>query len=448
MYHNMIHTRGSKLDYDTWSSMGAKGWSYDEVLPLFKDIETIDATIPKSAYRGTRGPVHVTARSGQAVFQHLTERWLNAASELGYKVGDSDAENQLVFSPVPRAIRNGVRENMGDLFLRKHENSRTNIHYRLLANVTKVLMKGRKAIGVEYFDGILNKTRRVCAEKEVILAAGPFESPRLLMVSGIGPKKQLKEASIPVISNLPGVGRYLQDHPYAVITFSTNISAFNANTVQDEVNYCKYLKTKTGVYSSTVEFGMGFLATNASKAANDAQIALFMTFEPEIHGLRAIFAAINAKSRGTVTLNSTNPGGDAIVDINYLSRRADKANLLEAVQVFVKLAETNAFKRINMTLTNIDQSLCSNIKFASSKYWSCFVRKATTGFGRFAGTCRMGGKDDRRAVVDPRLRVRTVRRLRVIDSSVMPIVTRGNAGVGALLFGWKGALIIKQDHGL
>lgn len=448
MYDQMVYTRGSKFDYDTWSEMGAKGWSYDEVVLLFKDIETIDDTIPKSKFRGTRGPVHLSTQSNDYNFQHLTNRWLSAATELGYPVGDYNTEKQVVFAEIQRYIRNGVRENMGDIFLGRYKKSRTNIDYRMLANVTKVLMRGRKAIGVEYLDGISHQTRQVYARKEVLLAAGALETPRLLMVSGIGPKDQLEQANIPVISHLPGVGRHLQDHPFTVILFSTNISTINPVIEQNEANYCKYLKTGTGVFSSTSVFAMAFLATSVSKTPDDAQVQMYLNFTPRISGLRAIFGAVNPRSRGTVTLNQADPSGDAIVDTNYLHKGVDKANMLEAIQVILKVMKTKPFRQINATLYNSNESLCSNYEFASSKYWSCFVQKSTINYGRFSGTCRMGAQDDPRAVVDPRLRVRTVRRLRVVDSSVMPTVIRGNSGVAALLIGWKGALMIKHDHRL
>ena len=264
--HNyMGWQRGAPEDYDGWSTNGAIGWSYAELLPYFKRIETVDPSLTNSEYRGSSGPTYVTNSYGSSYrFNDLTLRWLVAARQYGFPIGDHNAAYHDVFSPQQSNIdQRGRRASTDNAYLKPILPNRPNFHVLMFANVLKILFEttknGRKrAIGVEYERG--DKIRTVLAKSEVILSAGAINTPKILMLSGIGPSSVLTKFNIPPIVELEGVGVGFQDHPYIDMLYDTDHPLHSRQSLltKERLEYWKTIGDVAGLGSS-MEFGSGFI---------------------------------------------------------------------------------------------------------------------------------------------------------------------------------------------
>ena len=411
----MIYVRGNPRDFDMWNALGGDGWAYADVLPYFKKLEDFEEGA--SEYHGAGGPLQIRVCPDDSM---RSEHFLVGATELGYDGPRWDyngARQENGAGPLQFHItRNGTRATSASAFLAPVAN-RPNLKIELGAEVDRLLFEGIRAVAVEYRQG--EQVRRAPVGREVIVSAGAFLSPKLLMVSGVGPADHLKAMGVPVVADVPGVGQNLQDHLHLRVVFRSKLNTPNTT-----------LLTGNGLFVKTRE-GM-------SAAPPDLQL----NFTPSVPkplmpvldfgGPACIFlpTLVQAFSRGEVTLRSANPKDAPKIDPKYFACSADVDVLVKAVKLCREISKTKAFSAMNG----------GELSPGADADLAAFVRSQASTLWHPAGTCKMGY--DYAAVVDPRLRVRGVEGVRVADASVMPIVTSGNTVAPCFMIGEKAAAMI------
>ncbi|KAJ9583045.1 hypothetical protein L9F63_022610 [Diploptera punctata] len=472
----MVYTRGDRKDYDLWEALGNPGWGYDNVLKYFiKSEDQQNPYLARTPYHGTGGPLTVTEAPYRTPLAHA---YLEAALSMGYNLRDTNGEEHSGFQFVQGTIRRGARLSTNKAFLDPDTRKRHNLYVAVRSTVTRLLMDGMHVKGVEVSrDGKLYITR---ARREVILSAGTFNSPQILMLSGIGPKHHLQELEIPVVQDLP-VGYNLQDHvALGGLTFLVNQSV---GIIESEINtlpsVLKWLKEGEGpltVLGGVEAYGLVSSPHNLYSGIKDWP-DLELVFAPgstnsdegllkRVHDItdeiyNKVFLPIKGvpsftifpiglrpESRGAVRLRSKNPLDAPLFYPNYFSSRRDVEVILYGTQLALQLALSPAFQKYGVRLHDIPLPGCEHIQFASLQYWECQLRTYTMLFHHQTGTCKMGPPTDPEAVVDPRLRVYGIRGLRVIDASIAPLIPSGHANAVVIMIAEKGSDLIKQDWGV
>nr|CAD7404919.1 unnamed protein product [Timema cristinae] len=470
----MLYTRGHRGDYDAWERLGNPGWGYSDVLPLFLKSELINIPdLLNSSYHSEYGEVLVE----RAPFRTpLAPLFLKAGQALGYKVNDPNGESQEGFSYVQATIKDGSRFSAWQAYL-KPSCKRVNLMLADSARVTKILVHPttKKVFGVEYV-----KDRRahiVRVRKEVILSAGTLNSPKILMLSGLGPREHLEELGIPVIQDLP-VGDNLQDHvTLSGLTFLVNESVtllekrilsqpkyavdylVHRNgplTIPGGAEALAFVRTKfakKGVPDVELVFGPGAYSSDTVGSLRKA-FAIRDDFYKELFGPiqdREAFSIVpvllRPHSLGYIRLRSKNPFHWPLIYPNYLSDERDMKVLVEGVKMAVALGESAAFQRYNSTLYRAPYPGCGSFEHGTDQYWACAIRQLTTSLHHQVGTCRMGPPEDPATVVDTQLRVLGVQGLRVADCSIIPLIPASHTMAPAYMIGEKVAKIIKQEWG-
>ena len=420
-----MYFRGHPDDYDGWAAAGNDGWDYDAVRERFERIE--DG--PGDPY-GTGGPQHVAEQSDP---HPLTDAFVDAAVETGlprrecFNGGDLDGAG---YTDVIQ--RDETRHSAADAFL-KPVLDRASLTVETGAQVHRVTFDGDRATGVEYErDG---ETGEVTAD-EVVLSAGAINSPRLLMLSGIGPASHLYEHGVDVRVDLPGVGHNLQDHPIVYSAYGTERSDTygGADTL---LNLLRYLVLKRGPLTSNGAEGAAYWRSNPNLDAPDVQF-LFLPVAIErgeitedVQGFSIATSLVAPESRGRVSLASADPDDDPRVDPQYLAGGDDFETLVAGVERAHEIAETDPLA---------GERADEGRPFGDVE---AHVRTETVSYQHFVGTCKMGG--DEMAVVDDRLRVRGVENLRVVDASVMPTIPRANTHAPTLADAERAADFITGD---
>jgi choline dehydrogenase len=433
--NGMAWVRGHARDFDEWVELGAEGWDYAHVLPYFKRAE--DWIFGQDAYRATGGPVGIC--NGNNMANPLYRAFIEAGRQAGYgETDDYNGYRQEGFGRMDMTVRDGVRSSTANAYL-KPALSRSNLQLEMNALTTRIIMDGRRAIGVEYVQK--GRTVRVRARREVLLAASAFNSPRLLMLSGIGPAEHLREHGIEVVHDLPGVGRNLQDHLEVWIQHRCTQKI----TLNSQLNLAARAKIgarwylfKTGLGASNCFESTGYIRSKAGLDFPDLQyhflagaIAYDGSSAIDGHGFQAHLGANKPLSRGWLRLRSSDPRAAPEIVFNYLSEEADKQAYRSGVRLTREIFAQPAFDAYRGEEVSpganvqsdqaIDDWIAAN---AETAYHPC-------------GTCRMGTGED--AVVDPQCRVHGVDGLRVIDSSIMPTITNGNINAPSVMIGEKGA---------
>ncbi len=436
----MIYIRGNRHDYNEWFAMGNKGWSYMEVLPYFKKAE--NQQVIKSEYHGTDGPLYVTNRN---YTNELSKVFVKAGMELGYKNNqDFNGQEQEGFGLYQVTNKNGSRFSAADAYLHP-ASKRTNLTIETNAKVTRILIEKESAVGVEFQQNGL--THKYVANKEIILCAGAYHSPQILQLSGIGDGKDLKNLGIPVIKNLKGVGKNLQDHLvyFAMFHSSYRKSLDAAERFPNIIkNLFQYLIFKQGPFNSNIGESGGFVQSSNDQPAVDTQFHFGPAYFEE-HGFKGPKTGngysiggkvLNPSSNGTVKLSSARHDVAPAIDHNYLATEDDMRRSIWGYKLAYKLGMTDAFApyRKGVYLPNPLPKDDAEIED--------FIRSTGETLYHPTSTCKMG--IDEMAVVDPELRVYGIKNLRIADASVMPNVTRGNTHAPTMMIAEKAADMILQ----
>ncbi|RTL72698.1 MAG: choline dehydrogenase [Hyphomicrobiales bacterium] len=437
--NGLIFIRGQHEDFDDWQRLGAAGWSYRDVLPHFRKLETYDG--PPSQFRGGHGELHVaTLRNDHPACL----AWLEAAQQLGLPAND-DFNGATTFG-VGRynlSISKRWRESAAVAFLRPAL-KRPNLTLVTGALASRVLFSGTRATGVEWSEAGAKKS--ASADREVILASGALQSPQLLQLSGIGPADLLAQHDIPVVVDLPGVGENLQDHFQA----RTIVRLKARNSLNDHVRNPLHLADMGWQW---LAHGRGPLTIGAGQVGGAACTPLAEAGRPDIQfnvmplsvdkpgdplhrysGFTASMWQCHPRSRGRVTIRSADPAADPLIEPRYLSDPHDRKVVVAGIRMLREIYAQPAFRSL------WEEEVLPGTGARTDTELLDFARMHGGTVFHASGTCRMGQDD--KAVVGPDLRVRGTTGLRVIDASVMPQVTSANTNAASLMIGEKGASLV------
>ena len=432
----MIYIRGNPADYDRWRDLDNPGWGFADVLPYFKKSE--DQERGASEFHGVGGPVHV---ADPRCVNPLTRAFLAAANEIGIASNpDFNGATQEGAGLYQLTQKNARRCSAVDGYLRPAL-GRPNLTVITAAHVTRLVIENGRTIGVAFLrDGVLELAN---ANADVILAAGTINSPQLLMLSGVGPADELRRLGIEVTQDLSGVGQNLQDHPMVSVGYlcTRKISLDGAETL---ANLLRYFIFKNGPLTSNVAEAGLFLRTRDGLETPDLQL-LFGPAYYRGHGLvrrkEHCFGfgptLIAPESRGSISLRSTNPLHAPAIRANYLSADADLRTMIQGVRLARRLAHAKAFDLFR------GEELHPGARAKTDDDIAEFLRNELETLYHPVGTCKMG--NDSLAVVDARLRVHGIDRLRVVDASIMPRVPAGNTNAPVIMIAEKAAEMIRQD---
>ena len=435
--NGMVYVRGHARDYDHWRDSGAEGWAFPDVLPYFKRMETWHdgGHGGDPDWRGTDGPLHVSRGLRQNPLYHA---FVQAGEQAGYELTeDYNGQKQEGFGAMEATIWRGRRWSAANAYMRPAL-KRPNV--RLVRGLAqKVIITEGRATGIEITRG--SRTETLTARKEVILAASSINSPKLLMLSGIGPAAHLKAHGIDVIADRPGVGANLQDHleVYFQQASTQPITLFKHwNLMGKGWSGLQWLLTGRGLGASNHFESAGFIRSRAGLDYPDIQfhfLPMAVRYDGkaavEGHGYQTHTGPMRAASRGSITLRSPEPADAPVIRFNYMSEEQDWIDFRACIRAARRIFAQPAFapyrgKEIQpgehaQTDDQIDDFIRQH---AESAYHPC-------------GTCKMGRRDDPSAVVDPHGRVIGVEALRVVDSSIFPRITIGNLNAPSIMVGEK-----------
>ncbi|SOE23543.1 choline dehydrogenase [Spirosomataceae bacterium TFI 002] len=441
----MAYVRGNHADYDDWAAMGNKGWSAKEVLPFFKKSERNEDIT--NEYHSQDGELNVTFN--KKFITPFSEAFIEGCVEAGFNRNeDYNGETQEGVGPFQFSIKNVKRHSAVDAFLKPIMN-RPNLTIMTKTITQKVIIENDRAVGVEVLRG-KNRTQEIFATKEVILSAGSFASPQLLMLSGVGAIEELKAHGIECKKELNGVGKNLQDHLfYAVSALAKTQEGQNhhikpLNQLSDLI---KYFFTKSGAmtigplesgaFGSTpaspgrVDFQLHFAALNIGEDYS-ADMYDIKTFPLE-DGYTILPTLLKPKSRGFVKLASTNPSDQPIIQPNFLEAEEDRMVLLNAGKKALEVMHSKAFSK------HMDRLVMPPDTSSDDTIMQHILKQVETVYHP-VGTCKMGNDD--MAVVDDKLCVYGIENLRVIDASIMPTIISGNTNAAVYMIAEKGADMI------
>ncbi|KAJ1527516.1 hypothetical protein ONE63_007487 [Megalurothrips usitatus] len=469
-----MYVRGNREDFNRWANKtGDPDWAYDRVLHYFKRAErNLDVRIAlDTEYHSSTGPQRVSWMP----YRHPAMGPLAEAMRADGVPErlDINAEGQLGHSVIQTTTANGERWSTYRSYL-EPALDRENLRVVTYANVTRILFENAtaaaaaaepRAVGVVYRDAA-GKTRIARAKKEVILSAGALHSPQLLLLSGIGPAEELKAANISQLVELPNVGRGLQDHARAV-GLEYECPGCAVDWPAHRRDLYKYLLLRRGPLAETgmLQF-TAFVRSGVQPEPADAdQPDLQMLFvgattengtrcmdndQWRFNHIKVMPAVLQPRSEGSVRLNPAAPEGPPVVTLGYLSDEGgrDLAVLVAGLKLGRRLQAVVERRGLRLVNNSVTTQPCWDMDHDSDEYYACVARVSTQTLWHWTTTCRMGREDDEEAVVGPRLLVRKVRGLRVVDASVMPAVTSGNTNAPTIMIAEKASDMIREDHGI
>ncbi|MFK4149281.1 GMC family oxidoreductase [Streptomyces sp. NPDC004065] len=429
----MIYIRGHRLDYDEWRDLGNKGWGYQDVLPYFRKSESNERLADE--FHGTSGPMSVVE---QLMHNPLTKAFVRAGQEIGLPYShDFNGAEQDGVGYYDVTQRNARRESTATAFLRPARR-RPNLTVVTEATATRVLVKHGRAVGVRYLRG--GNEHTAYAEGEVILSGGAVNSPRLLLLSGIGPGEELSRLGIPVVHDLRGVGKNLQDHMDVYITAETAPVSYNQEDRWDRAlrHGLQYLLFRTGPVTACVAEAGAFLRSSKEVRSPDIQIHCLPAYVVDHgrqrikgHGVTINTCHLRPRSTGEVTLRSADPLVPPAIDPNFLADPYDWDISMAAFEKGRELLATSAFAPL------IKREHMPGAQVRTKQEIRAYIKQWSKTDYHPVGTCKMGGDD--MAVVDTDLRVHGLEGLRVIDASIMPTLISGNTQAPSIMIGEKGA---------
>ena len=435
----MIYIRGNRLDYDEWRDLGNEGWGYDGVLPYFRKSENNERLV--NEYHGTGGPLNVTEQVGHNA---LTKGFVRAAQSVGVPFShdfNGAVQDGVGFYDVTQ--RNVRRESAATAFLRPNR-KRPNLRVETRAHATGIIVEAGRAVGVRYLKRGKPVEARVEAGGEVVSSGGAVNSPRLLLLSGIGPADELRALGIQVVHDLPGVGKNFQDHMDVYLTAETAPVSYNGEDRWDKAarHGIQYLLYRTGPVTACVAEAGAFLRSSADVRSPDIQIHCLPAYVVDHgrmrikgHGVTINTCNLRPKSIGSVTLRSADPLAEPAIDPAFMTDPYDWKISMEAFERGREILNAPAFK----PLIKFERMPGPDVK--SEADIRGFIKQWSKTDYHPVGSCKMGS--DPMAVVDTQLRVRGLGGLRVIDASIMPTLISGNTQAPSIMIGEKGAAIMR-----
>jgi choline dehydrogenase len=438
--NGMIYTRGHRLDYDQWAQMGCRGWSFDDVLPNFKRAEC--SWRGASQVHGGSGPLTTSRLVRDPMFDAITD----TARRAGLRVTDDFERDDPDGFGLPDVTTDGGRRASTARRYIHPVLGRKNLVVKTDVCVTRVAMERSVAVGVEYVEGA--STKRVEARREIVLSAGAYGSPKLLLLSGIGPAADIASVGIKPIIDLPFVGKNLQEHPGAALTFRTkDPMRFDRELRLDRLMsaVARWWLTGTGPVSTLPISAMAFIRTRSELERPDVELL----FTPASLNARIWFPGwrkpngstlgistflMRPMSRGSVSLRSSDPRTPPRIHLNLLGEPEDKAALLAAIRM------VREFMAGEPIASLVEDELSPGREVISDDALLAHLRRSIRTMQHPTSTCAMGIGDD--AVTDPELRVRGTERLRVVDASVMPRIVGGHTNAPTIMIAEKAAEMI------
>ncbi|CAD0199250.1 unnamed protein product [Chrysodeixis includens] len=471
----LVYVTGNDHDYQRWYDAGNKEWSVDEVRRCFKKAESLqnqdmlrDPTI--STRYGHNGPL--TVNQFNNTYRSYTDKILESWGELGFEnTRDLIVDNYMGAGILPATAFNGVRSSTFKTYLKQAE-KRSNLKVVKQAFVTKILINENFiAYGVEVKEYGLKKT--YLATREVILSAGSISSPQILMLSGVGPQEHLETHNVECLVNSPMVGQNLQDHALMPVTiYGDKPGAITLVDVLKHIkDYLLYRKgflaqssvvTDAGLFFSTLEnanypnsqshvtvvnknFPLMNFNLKATFGYNDTVLKSITDLNQKYALYFFEYILLHPYSRGNVSLASNDPTDLPLIYANYFEDPRDLEIAVKAIKTLTKILNTPYFRSINAFLGRMNVPACNSLELDSEAYWKCICTNLVTSIFHPVGTCQMGPSINT-SVVDSRLRVHGVKRLRVIDAGVMPTTTSGNTNGPTIMVAEKGVELIKEDY--
>jgi choline dehydrogenase len=434
--NGLVYVRGNPLDFERWQEEGARGWGYHDVLPYFRRAERRAGG--GDDYRGDEGKL--ATRQG-LLTNPLHAAWLAAGREAGYALSDDmNGFQQEGFARMDMTVGEGVRCSAANAYLRPAMR-RPNLTVRTHARVERIVFAGRRATGVAYSRG--GQSQEVHARREVLVCAGPINSPQLLKLSGIGPATELNELGIPLVHALPGVGENLQDH----LEFYFQVASREPITLYRELSVwrraligLRWLLLRRGLGTSNHFETGGFIRSRAGIRYPDIQfhfLPLAVNYDGSAlareHGFQAHVGPMRSRSSGWVRLRSAAPEDKPRICFNYMSREDDWVEMRACVRLTREIFAQPAFERYR------GREIQPGTDVQTDAEIDAFVRGHVESAYHPSCSCRMGSADDPLAVVDPETRVIGVQNLRVVDSSIMPSITTGNLNAPTIMLAEKAA---------
>jgi choline dehydrogenase len=440
--NGMLYVRGHPADFDGWAQMGCRGWSFDDVLPLFRKSEDYQQG-GDPEIRGHNGPLKV---EDYRTILPLTHRFVEGAQQAGYKFSNDlngRVQEGVGYSQMTR--KGKWRGSTAQTFL-KEAHGRDNLRVETNALASKLIFDGKRCVGVLYRQH--GASSEVRATREVILCGGAINSPHLLQISGVGPAEHLKSIGVPVVHDLPGVGANLQDHYVARVSHrvkgSTSINKM-AHGLRLTREIARFFLEGRGALTFGVTTAQVFCRSSPEKASPDLQLLFtpasydpnkFGALERE-DGMTVAVCPVRPDSRGTIMARSSDPTQAPIIIPNYLSDPGDARVLLAGMRFTREIFAAPAIAQHSVVETLPGPDVRTDDELID------YARRFGNTIYHPVGTCRMGQGPS--AVVDERLRVLGVDGLRVIDASIMPTLTTGNTNAPTIMIGEKGAEMIRTD---
>ena len=445
--NGLVYIRGQREDYDHWRQLGNSGWSFDDVLPVFKSVEKQQRG--ENEFHGTDGSLQVT----DSMRSELADAYIQACTEADIPRNDDfngaqqEGAGYFQLTTTHQGAK-GRRCSSAVAFLRPAE-KRPNLHIVTEALVHKVIFEGRRAVGVQYSRG--GQVHTVGAGREIVLCGGAINSPQLLQLSGIGPVDLLRDHSIDTVHELPGVGENLQDHLQIRSVYRCR-RPLTLNDVQNNPLKKIGAGLRYGLFrEGPLTLGAGqvgvFAKTRPELATPDVQFH-FIPFSAEkpgekLHPFPAFTASVcqlRPEARGYVRIKSADPGQHPAMQANYLSTRNDRQTMLDGLKLSRKIASAPSMQDY------IESEYLPGPEVQTDEELMDYIRDKSNTIFHPSGTCKMGPENDRMAVVDEQLRVHGIEGLRVADASIMPTVVSGNTNAGCIMIGAKCAQMVLAAH--
>jgi choline dehydrogenase-like flavoprotein len=430
-----LSVRGNPADYNRWGAAGNSGWSYAEVLPFFKKLERNYRRGIDPAYHGTAGPLPVSDLRGIAP---ATAAFLQACKNLGYSHNpDFNGDHQEGFGLYQLYLDgHGLRVNAANGYLTPHVRSRMNLHIRTYAQATQILLEPIRgkltATGVAYSERLkVNRPQEeVRASREVIVSCGTIDSPKLLMLSGIGPAATLQAQGIHVYRDIPGVGQNLQDHLVAPIGFLFSDQSHPHPFLASGIHGGMFLR----IYPDSQRPDLQFVFNHALLGSRGPIL-------PD--GYQLVPVLLHPQSRGEITLRSSAPYGTPVIRYRYLQNADDLATLRTGVRRALHILADKSFDSLRGAKYPYSPPPDPD---APNDDLDVFIRNGSTSLFHPVGTCKMGPASDGAAVVDAELRVHGINHLRIADASIIPELPSGNVHTPTVMIGERAAHFIAREY--